>query len=337
MDLSRKIEVTAWDIPSYRQAVATHYKVEKNFAFITFGGLGDVLCTEPTVRYTAEVLAPKMGIKSISVITRFPDLFKHLPVIPIQAGEDGLIDIEGGPEKYHFLYCGHPDGNLQNQFFTHNSMMPIDYPALSALRTQLPINYRYIKAQTVRSHYIGGTRTVVIHPGNHWKSKTFPKSWWDGVIHGLIQNKIKVIVIGGAANADPGTVDVGTYHEDIQDLRCKLTVHESAGLLKEAPVLITNDSFPLHLATIGNCHIGFLATAKDPEWLYHWRKTPDKPLPRVEFGWRMENLAKGGSYQRSFTPRVSSNHLSEATQEEVRSWLPTPESVAAWATVRMPR
>lgn len=325
-------QVKAWDLPQYRQQVAIENGCERKVAFITYGGLGDVLCAEPTIRYACEVLKETLKLESITVITRFPEIFSHLPVEILLTSPEGTIDIPGGQSAYHFLYCGHPEGNLQNSYFTHNSMLPVDYPALSSLRMQLPLHYRVIQFPTPYSTKVPDmdySKFVAIHAGAHWQSKRFPKEWWDEVINQLGDRAIGVVLIGGPPTEDqdnPGTVDINP--SGCLDLRGMLSVADSASLLKKVGVLLTNDSFPLHLATIGKAHIGFLATAKDPEWLMHYRYDSDNS--KIEFGWRMENLAKGGAYQRSYTESLVANALSKATPEEMASWLPEPIEVARW-------
>jgi hypothetical protein len=323
------MKVPAWDVPLYRQNIAKNYGVEKNFAFITYGGLGDVLCSEPTIRYACEVLKPAFNLNSITVITKYPELFSHLPVETLQTSQEGKLELEDGEKKYHFLYCGHTEENLQHLFFTHNSMLPVDYPALSALRTQLPLAYRTIKTKTSPLDFVPESDWVYVHAGAHWSSKTFPKSWWDDLLNNLAYRGLVPVLIGSlptTSDLDPGTVDVNS--SGCLDLRGKLSIEKTASHFAQAKVVITTDSFPLHLATIGHAHIGFFATAKDPEWLMHYRKTDSG---KIEFGWRMEDLALGGAYQRSFKDSSTTNKLSDATQGELAGWLPSPDMVATWA------
>lgn len=325
-------KVRAWDIPFYRQQIAAENGCEKNLAFVTYGGLGDVLCCEPTVRYTCEVLKKALGLESVTVITRYPDIFSHLDVEILKTSDGGTLEIAGGQSKYHFLYCGHAEGNLQHAFFTHNSMLPVDYPAVSSIRTQLPLRYRTIKTSIADTGWTPEDKMVYIHAGSHWESKRFSKKWWDEVLNQLCYRGMIPVLIGGAPSNDdskPGTVDVNTA--GCLDLRAKLSIAETAEHLHKAKVLLTNDSFPLHLATIGKAHIGFLATAKDPEWLMHYRMNEEE---KMEFGWRMQDLALGGSYQRSFAESRSPNKLSKATPEEVASWLPDPKFIANWVENR---
>lgn len=329
MDISDTIQVPIWDLPFLRYETAKHYGVHDKIAVITYGGLGDVLCCEPTIRFIVEVLKPAMRLKSVTVFTLFGGLFKHLDVEIINPGAEGVVRMDGGEEQYYYLYCGHPDSNFQHKFFTHNSMLPTDYPALSALGRQLPLIYRYLKTSTEEfRHNIYG-ETVVIHPGNHWDSKRFPLHWWNKIIELFLFNGITPIIVGGKPGSDTGTVEVDA--KGCLDLREALSFAQSAYLLANEKVLITNDSFPLHLATIGKASIGFLATAKDPEWLMHWRRTPNK----IKLGWRMEDLALGGTYQRNFIPHHGMKSLEHASQGEVIKWLPEPSDIVGWTKYRL--
>lgn len=318
------LPIPMWDIPYYRQKVAENNGCFDNVAIVPYGGLGDILCAEPTVRYLCEVLGPKLGVKKITVITGRPEIFRHLPVDFILA-KDGKVAIENGTKSYHFLYCGFDEGNAQHLFFTHNSMHCVDYPALSALRMGLPTEYKALKTglgdlpkDLEKKNYI------VVHPGNHWKSKTFPKKWWDSIIQGLAP-KTQVVLLGGRPGGDPGTVVVDP--SGCLDLRGNLSILDSARVLAEAAVVLSNDSFPMHLAAQGKAFIGFFSTAKDPEYIYHWRRNT---LGEVEWKWRMENLALGGAYQRSLSPRAGGNHLSDAEYHELMAWLPSPGKVIGW-------
>lgn len=325
MDTAR---VNAWDLPHYRFKCAKDAGREKHLAFVTYGGIGDVLCSEPTVRYALENFVSAGLAEKIYVVTRFPEIFSHLDVEVIEVAPDGKIELEGGRGQYHFLYCGHPEGNLQHMFFTHNNMLPVDYPALSALRLQLPLKYRPVQCKVSDTSLEVSSDMVYVHAGAHWKSKRFPTEWWDEVLNQLADCGLIPVLIGGPPTEDqsnPGTVNVNP--SGCLDLRGKLSIADSAEHLSKAKVLLTNDSFPLHLATIGGAHIGFFATAKSPEYLMHYRHTDDG----IQLGWRMENLARGGAYERTLLPNAEMNHLSVATQEELAKWLPHPKLVAEWA------
>ncbi len=330
MRADQVVKVPAWDLPFFRHEVAKHFKVQNKVCFVTYGGIGDVLCTEPTIRYTLEILKPALGIESITVATMYPDLFKHLDVEILPMGKTGKLAIEGGYEKYYFLYCGHPEGNLQHRFYTHNDMLPVDYPALSCLRMQLPLRYRYIETSFEDTPNNIDEKFVVVHPGNHWESKRYPLKWWNEILERLCSEGLTPVIIGGPPGKDNGTVSVDSV--GCLDLREKISFAQSASIMNKVKVVITNDSFPLHLGTTGKAHIGFFATAKDPEWLMHWRMTDNF---EVKFGWRMENLALGGAYQRSFSPTAGGNHLSKASQGEVIGWLPKPEVVLEWVKKKL--
>jgi ADP-heptose:LPS heptosyltransferase len=119
---------------------------------------------------------------------------------------------------------------------------------------------------------------VVVHPGKHWNSKTFPASWWQGVIDGLVAAGKTVCVIGKDDNGDAptyetgarGTVDV-TCPEGCLDLRNLLGLEELAALLSKTKTLISNDSFPIHLAGAFDNQIILIPSCKHPDHVLPWR------------------------------------------------------------------
>lgn len=319
--LDEKATIRAWDIPMYRLKVGAAMKCDNKIGIVTYGGLGDVLCTEPTVRFITEFLQSRLEIKEVMVVTKYPELFKHLDVVISTQAVEFL-------NSHTWLYSGVPDSNAQNFFFTHNSMNPVNYPAQSVLQRELPLKYKTIKTTLEPFDFPLTPEHVVIHAGNHWQTKSFPKAYWDSIIGKLIRKSYTPVLIGGAVSNDPdkqGTVDVDTT--GCVDLRTKLSIAQSAWLLNQSNIVLTNDSFPLHLATTGKAHIGFFATAKEDEWLYHWRETDEN---KIGFGWRMKNLALGGAYERVLRPTAGGRSLMTCTPEELKSWLPHTDVVIKW-------
>jgi hypothetical protein len=82
------------------------------------------------------------------------------------------------------------------------------------------------------------------------------------------------------------------------------------------------------MAAAGNAHIGFLATAKHPDHLTHWRQGG--------FGWRMKNFTNGNVHDLyQFCPnRAETIHLKELPEGTLEKWLPHPTEIASWAVVR---
>lgn len=258
----------------------------------------------------------------IYLASEIPELFSHLKFKKV-------FDLREELPNYNRYLCFEtitpPDeSNLVWQFFSHMLTNCVDFPSMCALRLQLPVAEREIKLvppepaldADIKKQILGG---VAIHPGKHWQSKTFPKTFWDRVIAGLQVRGITPILIGANADDNRGTVDVNT--DGCLDLRNKLSVMESVWLCQNISVLLTNDSSPLHMAASGDAWVFYFATCKHPDLITHWRKG--------QWQWREVNLSLGGIWDHiSYCPNQKQAVEAEFVPEKMLlSWLPDPSSV----------
>lgn len=316
-----KLVLPAMMIPSFRTSLAVERGVEKKLLIQTWGGLGDQICTEPTLRWAIKSFK---GCE-ISLVSQCPELFAHLPFKEVF----DLRKVQPHWKNYFVFNTIWPTTHLQWEFMSHMITHCVDYSALTAFRCQLPVADRephvYPSAEEMEiARSFIGEKDVVLHCGRHWASKTFPKDWWDGVIDNLLSLGFRPVLIGANTDDNRGTVDVST--DGCLDLRSKTTVMECIALLQQSKVLITNDSSPLHMAATGDkCWIGFIATCKHPDYITHWRSG--------QWGYKQQNLGLGGIWDViDYCPNKENEVTVENVDEALlRSWLPTPESVAQWA------
>ncbi len=312
--------IAAWKMPEYRTALAIQREVERNLLFKTWGGIGDQICAEPTLRFAFS----KFNGCEISLASEMPELFSHLPF-------KDVFDLKKHkPHEDRYLTFNtivSPTTDLTWQFMSHCLINCVDFPSLCALRLQLPVKDREIilKPPTPTSsleNLPAFDKSVYVHAGRHWPSKTFPKDWWDAVITGLLRCGIVPVLIGGDTDDNRGTVDVDT--SGCVDMRNKLSISDSIWLLQRCQVLLTNDSAPLHMAASGNAWIGFIATCKHPDYIGHWR--------HGEWMWQEENLGKGGMWDLvDFCPNKEQEVSVEFVDEAIlRTWLPEPMKVVEW-------
>lgn len=307
-------------IPGFRSSLAISRGVEKNLLFRTWGGLGDQICAEPTLRYALKSFKDCR----VTLASECPELFTHLKF-------DRVFNLKQERPIYedYFVFetiTPPDDSNLVWHFFSHMLTHCVDFPSMCALRTQLSNADKEVilpSGGTHLAHLPFGNKYVHIHPGKHWTSKTFPKDWWDAVLKELISNDVTPVLIGADTDDNRGTVDVET--NGCIDLRNKLSIMGSIEELRHAKVLLTNDSSPLHMAAPGDAWIGFIATAKHYDFITHWRKG--------EFGWRMKNFGKGGVWDIiDMCPNKEQEVSAEFVPEDtLRSWLPDPKDYAGWA------
>lgn len=318
-----RIQLPARQIPSFRTEAAIEKGVERNILLKTWGGLGDQICAEPTIRYAIKYFKNcKVSLASEKI-----ELFSHLDLADI-------FDLKKHHpiwEKYFIFETICSPEHLTWEFFSHCLTNCVDFPSLCAFRMQLPTEDREIILRPAAPSFIDqkwlGPESVYVHPGRHWPSKTFPKDWWDSVLMDLVSAGRVPIIIGADTDDNRGTVDVNTY--GCIDLRNKLSITDSIWLLQRANVLLTNDSAPLHMAASGDAWVGFVATCKHPDYIKHWR--------HGEFGWREKNLGLGGIWELvdacpNKDQRITVDQVEE---DQLRKWLPEPSSVVAWVKDRV--
>lgn len=324
-----KVVIPAMIHPSFKLARTIQLGTQKNILFRTYGGIGDVICSEPTVRYAVENFK-KYGNK-FSVVTDYPIFFEHLGV-----ELENIFHTSEKPDLDNYLIFDTitppNDSNLVWLFFSHMLTHCVDFPSLCALRKQLPDDYKQIKSffkknlsPEIRDLLQSTGYNIVVHPGKHWQTKTFPKWWWDRVISQLLVKKSfedKVILIGKDLGNEQGVVDV--CREGCIDLIDKTTLEDTFSILQYyAHGLLTNDSSPLHMAsTSEHCFIGFIATCKHQDYLYHWRNG--------QKGYRMQHYNLGGIWEHfDLCPNKDEQLDADKIDEEtLLSWLPVPETFA---------
>lgn len=330
LDPNKRIGVPFMSIPVYRTNLAVQKGVEKNLLFVTWGGIGDVICSEPTVRYAIE----KFKDCRVTIATRHPELFQHLKFHDIYD-----LKKETPIADDYLIFQTIPvqdQTTLIPQFISHMYTHCVDFPALSALRSQLPINHREVILKPAKPGLGGGLKKfwalqnenyVVVHAGRHWQTKTFPAKWWNAVIDSIIENGMVPVLIGKHEGETQGYVDTKT--EGCVDLRDQTTIEESIWLLQNSPVLVCNDSSPLHMAATGNAFIGFVASVKHPDYITHYRKG--------KFGWRMENFELDGMWNHSsMCPNSAEDvNLDKIGSELVASFLPEPSVFGPWCKRRI--
>ncbi len=321
LDPSHAAVIPIMSMPAGRSTVAIQNGTERNLLFNTWGGLGDQACAEPAIRYAMKHFH---GCK-FTLASEAPQLFQHLKF-------ERVFDLKQEQpiwDKYFVFRTIQDTNHIQWEFMSHLLIQAVDYVSLCMFRLTMPIADKEIQLYPTapRSHiaemYDPDRPQVLIHAGRHWQSKTFPKHFWDKVIEVLISYNVLPILIGADTDDNRGTVDVSPA--GCLDLRNKTNLNDLIWLCKNAKVLLTNDSSPLHIAAAGNAYIGFIATCKHPDYITHWRQGT--------WGWRMTNFGRGGIWDtQNYCPNVKQTlEVGSVPPELLESWLPDPTEYAIWA------
>lgn len=326
MNAPDRIVLPAKEIPGYRTSVAVRDGVEKNLLFTTWGGIGDQLCAEPTLRFALDTFK---GC-TVSLASDMPEVFKHLHF-------HQFIDLKRERPDYsrYLVFETITDPKrLTWEFMSHMVTHCVDFPSLCALRCQLPISYKQIQywyelptdpdtKNELFKIVVEKEKHVLIHAGKHWESKTFPVSWWNSVYDEVVSAGLTPVLIGKDVDPSVGVVDVKIDERGI-DLRNRCSLNDTLWLCKNSASMICSDSAPLHMAAPGDAWIAFVATAKHPDYIMHWRKGG--------WAWRMKNFGKGGIWNViDYCPNKQNTvEADKCDPELLASWLPEPKEMVEW-------
>ena len=319
-DEKSTMQIPAMWWPSFRTGLAVHRGVERNLLFSTWGGLGDQACAEPAIRYAMK----HFKNCKFSLASEKPDLYQHLKFEKVY----DLNKVKPTWQDYFVFSTIRDTSHAQWEFMSHMLMQAVDYCSLNMFRLQMPIADKEIQLfpRDPEAHIqamIPDVPQVVIHPGRHWQTKTFPAHFWNAVIQTIIDEGVLPIIIGANADDNRGTVDIDA--SGCVDLRNQTSINDLMWVCKNADVLLTNDSSPLHIAAAGRAWIGFIATCKHPDYITHYREGV--------WGWRMKNFGQGGIWDsQDYCPNVMQQvDVDKADPAVIESWLPDPRIYAMWA------
>jgi len=97
---------------------------------------------------------------------------------------------------------------------------------------------------------IGRQPMVALAPGSVWFTKRWPEEHFLAVARALVHDGVQVVLVGGADDAGLCSRIAGECGEGAAVLNAagRLSVLQSADLLRRCALLVTNDSAPMHLA-----------------------------------------------------------------------------------------
>ncbi|MCK9519315.1 MAG: hypothetical protein M0R74_09895 [Dehalococcoidia bacterium] len=244
------------------------YQYRRQIFVWSFGGLGDVICAEPVLRFVREVGYPDADIY---VMTRNPELYDHIPGIWLG---DKYPDKEfDAILEFNTHFTSH---DQFGKIVPHSLAHPVDWISMAIMGRQLTVEQKEIHLHyssealdEARAVYTGIDSLVLIHPGRGWETKTFPKKWWEDVIAGIRGLGLKVGLIGKEVNEQHGYVPVDC--EVDADFRDKISLKGLIALIAHAPLLITNDSVPVHIAGAFDNNIILIPSCKHPDRILPFR------------------------------------------------------------------
>ncbi|MBF0553719.1 MAG: hypothetical protein HQK96_04095 [Nitrospirae bacterium] len=113
------------------------------------------------------------------------------------------------------------------------------------------------------------SKSILIHPGRHWESKTFPRKWWQEIIN-KVSEKAPVCLIGTDSHENRGAfqLDVPSNSFNLID---RTSIGGLISAVARAPVLVSNDSAPIHIAGAFDNWVVLIPTCKHPDHVLPYR------------------------------------------------------------------
>ena len=107
-------------------------------------------------------------------------------------------------------------------------------------------------ARQAADKYLAAVRSkplVGLAPGSVWPTKRWPGEYFSELGQSLKQQGYQLVLLGGPADAEIGTEVAAALGPDTLNLIGQTSLLESAAVIQQLSVLVSNDSAPLHLAS----------------------------------------------------------------------------------------
>lgn len=254
------------------------FKYQRHILIDVQGGLGDQIDAEPAIRFMKKYVYPE---DDIIIKTHFPRLFEHLN-LPTYLHQD----VRRKADTPYFYINTLPNTETVTWSIVSNLLChTVDYCSIAVLRRTLPFEDKRIhlnvnKEDLEEIYKLIGDEgfdyqsLVLVHPGRHWQSKTFPKEYWQNLVNNLHSAGLKVCLIGRDADETRGVWDIDTK-PGMLDTRNLLSLGGLIALISKAGTLLSNDSAPIHIAGAFNNNIVLIPTCKHPDHILPYR-FPDR-------------------------------------------------------------
>jgi heptosyltransferase-2 len=104
-------------------------------------------------------------------------------------------------------------------------------------------------------------------PASVWFTKQAPHAVWQYVMEKFDEEGIQFYLIGGPADHELcEDIKVFSQRNNVHNLAGKLSLMQSAALMKDAKRNFVNDSGPLHIASAGNAPVSAFFCSTTPEF-----------------------------------------------------------------------
>jgi heptosyltransferase-2 len=110
----------------------------------------------------------------------------------------------------------------------------------------------------------GNKELILLAPGSVWETKKWPLKYFAEIASTLNEKGFAVGIIGGKEDYELGAEIVQNSNSAVINFCGKLTIPQSVALIREAALLVTNDSAPTHMGVIADTKVLTIYTSTIP-------------------------------------------------------------------------
>jgi ADP-heptose:LPS heptosyltransferase len=235
-------------------------------------GLGDLICSTPTIKKLSESYEQK-----ITILSLMPELFKNNIYVD-KSLKISSVNMDYINKNYivHNSFYNIGGKNEKGIEYKHNMIDIRQFHAISLGfmlgKDELECFYRPIEELNITIP----DRYVLIHPVSTWESRTWGDINWMLLTKMLNDNGISVVSIGKDSK-EMGFFDVEkpVFNFSIENglnLMNKTSISDCWNLIDKASCFVTMDSGLLHLAGTTDSNIIHLGSSIKPEFRAPYRK-----------------------------------------------------------------
>jgi len=124
---------------------------------------------------------------------------------------------------------------------------------------------------------------ITMAPASVWFTKQFPKEKWVGFTNKLIDFDLKIYLLGSLGDYSLcEAIKNESKHNNVDNLCGKLSILESAALMRGAKMNFVNDSAPLHLASATDAPVVAIFCSTTPDFGFGPLSTTSKIVETLE-------------------------------------------------------
>ncbi len=110
---------------------------------------------------------------------------------------------------------------------------------------------------------------IAIAPGSVWNTKKYPSDYYEVIINHLVDQKYKVVLIGGENDKSITDNIAAKYSANVINSAGSFSIVESIELIKYAKLLLSNDSAPTHMGMCADIKVLTIYCSTVPEFGFY--------------------------------------------------------------------